>query len=419
MTGFVVVAVGMTVFALFWVLIPLLRRRAASEVVEVRASNLAILRDQIGELERDLASGVISVEQHAKAHAELGRRAIEEDDAQVAQVGADGASSKLTAIVVGLLIPVCAAALYAWIGEPAGLRPAAETTEKQVTTQQIDDMVAGLAAKLEKNPDDARGWAMLARSYYVMQRMPEAVKAYARATEKASDDASLYADYADAVAMDQGRKIEGKALELVDKALKLDPNQPKALAMAGTAAFYRKDFPLALKFWEKLLPMLPPESEMAKSLVSGIAEARELGGIKGPAVVAGSALKPAPLAEAKPSGSAAGGSVSGRVTLSPALKGKVSPDDTVFILARAVNGPRIPLAVLRKRVADLPVDFVLDDALAMRPELKISGFGEVIVSARVSKSGNAISQSGDFQGASGAVKVGAEGVAIQIDRAIP
>ncbi len=419
MTGFVVIAVGMTVFALFWVLLPLLRSRAPGSGLAMRESNLAILRDQLGELERDLASGVISAEQHARARAELERRAIDEGDAEGARAVSNGGSSKLTAIVVGVLVPACAVSLYLWVGEPAGLRPAAEVAEKQVTPQQIDDMVAGLAAKLEKNPDDAKGWAMLARSYYVMQRMPEAVKAYAKATEKITDDAGLYADYADAMAMSMGRKIEGPAYELVETALKIDPNQPKALAMAGTAAFYRKDFPGALKHWEKLLPMLPPDSEMAKSLVEGIAEARQLGGIKGPAVAVVAGAKPAESSAPKPVAQAAGASVSGKVTLSPSLKDKVSPDDTLFILARAVNGPRIPLAVLRKRVADLPVEFTLDDALAMRPELKISGFGEVIVSARISKSGNAISQSGDLQGASGAVKVGVRGVAIVIDRAMP
>lgn len=418
MTGFVVIAVGMTVFALFWVLRPLLRSRVADSGLATRESNLAILRDQLGELERDLVSGVISAEQHAKARAELERRAIEEGDEEGARAVSNGGSSKRTAIVVGLLVPACAAALYLWVGEPAGLRPAAEIVEKQVTPQQIDDMVAGLAAKLEKNPDDAKGWAMLARSYYVMQRMPEAVKAYAKATEKITDDAGLYADYADALAMSQDRKIEGLAYALVEKALKIDPVQPKALAMAGTAAFYRKDFPEALRYWEKLLPMLPPDSEMAKSLVEGIAEAKQLGGIKGPAVAAADAKSAAGAVE-KPTPQSSGAGVSGKVTLSPALKDKVSPDDTLFILARAVDGPRIPLAVLRKRVADLPVEFTLDDALAMRPELKISGFGEVIVSARISKSGNAISQSGDLQGASGAVKVGAKGLAIVIEKAIP
>lgn len=403
MIGFVAVAIGMTALALLWVLVPLLGRRRRDGVA-VQTSNLSILRDQLVELERDLSSGTISAGHYASARAELERRALEEGEATGAQTGPGSGSSRLAAVVLGVFIPVCAVSLYLWVGEPAGLRPPAETPAQQVTTEQVDAMVAQLAARLEKDPGDSRGWAMLARSYYVMQRMPEAVAAYARAVEKIKDDASLYADYADAVAMSQGRRIEGRALELVHTALKLDPVQPKALAMAGTAAFYSRDFPAAIQYWEKLQPLLPPESEMAKSVVDGIAEARALGQVKEPVA---------------PAAATAGASVSGRVTLSPALAAKAAPEDTLFVFARAVSGPRIPLAVLKKRVADLPLNFTLDDTLAMSPELKLSGFGEVIVSARISKSGNAIPQSGDLQGGSGPVKLGARGVAIAIDGVVP
>ena len=428
MIGFVAVAIGMTALALLWVLVPLLGRRR-HDGVAVQTSNLSILRDQLVELERDLSSGTISAGHYASARAELERRALEEGEATGAQTGPGSGSSRLAAVVLGVFIPVCAVSLYLWVGEPAGLRPPAEMPAQQAMTEQVDAMVAQLAARLEKEPGDSRGWAMLARSYYVMQRMPEAVAAYARAVEKIKDDASLYADYADAMAMSQGRRIEGRALELVNTALKLDPVQPKALAMAGTAAFYSRDFPAAILYWEKLQPLLPPESEMAKSVVDGIAEAKALGGIKGSAGTAGGA-KPATGAIAKAevdsvpkttlqAAIAAGAGVSGRVTLSPALAAKAAPEDTLFVFARAVSGPRIPLAVLKKRVADLPLNFTLDDTLAMSPELKLSGFGEVIVSARISKSGNAIPQSGDLQGASGVVKVGVRGVAVEIDGVLP
>jgi cytochrome c-type biogenesis protein CcmH len=241
--------------------------------------------------------------------------------------------------------------------------------------------------------------------------MPDAVAAYAKAVDKIKDDADLYADYADALAMSQGRRIEGAPLELVRQALRIDPAQPKALAMAGTEAFNRKDFPAAIAYWEKLLPLLPPDSEMSKSVAGGIAEARELGKIKSPGAT--------PLA-AKPGSIASSGSgVSGRVTLSPGFAAQAGPQDTLFVVARALNGPRIPLAVLRRRVADLPMDFALDDTLAMSPELKLSSFSDVIVTARISKSGNAISQAGDLQGASPAVKVGTRGIAIVIDKVVP
>lgn len=430
MSAFVSIAIAMTAIAVLWVLIPLLRRRSQEDRIAVRQSNLSILRDQLAELESDLGSGTISAEQHARARADLERHVLEEPATSELQGRVDGKSGAWAAVTLGLLIPACAFLMYWWIGEPAGLRPPAETAQPHVTPDQADAMVARLAARLEQNPDDPDGWLMLARSYYVMQRMPEAVAAYARAVEKLTADASVYADYADAMAMSQGRRIEGKALELVGEALKIDPLQPKALAMAGTAAFYRKDYRGALVYWEKLLPLLPPESEMGKSVAGGITEARELGAIKGPVASAGTlnpvitpAPKSAPQVAAKPGAPASAGSVSGRVTLSPGLAAKADPQDTLFILARAVNGPRIPLAVLRKRVADLPMEFTLDDTLAMSPELKLSGFAEVVVSARISKSGNAISQSGDLQGASAPLKLdpkgGTRGVAIVIDGVVP
>ena len=420
MKGFIAIAAVMTAIAVLWVVVPLLRRREPGDGIETSGSNLAILRTQLAELDADVGSGVLSAEQHASARAELERRVLEEGGSEGASVGGAQSGGTAAAIVFALLIPLGALGMYLWVGEPDGMRPEAAAAEHQATPKEVDEMVSRLAARLEKNPDDPRGWMMLARSYYVMKRMPEAVAAFEKAAQAVKDDADFYADYADALAMSQGRKLDGRPLQLIQLALKIDPGHPKALAMAGSEAFFRKDYPGALAYWEKLLPLLPPDSEMGKSIASGIAEARELGGIKGPV-----ATKAAPKAEAKPAKgaeakpAAGGASVSGRVTLAPAIAAKASPGDTLFILARAVNGPRIPLAVLRKQVSDLPFEFTLDDALAMSPELKLSGFPEVIVAARISKSGNAIAQSGDLQGTSAPVKVGAKGLSITIDSVVP
>ncbi|MBS0336423.1 MAG: c-type cytochrome biogenesis protein CcmI [Proteobacteria bacterium] len=423
MKGFIVIAAVMTVLAVLWVVVPLLRRREAAGGAEGGRSNLAILRAQLAELESDLGSGTLSADQHASARAELERRVLEESAAEDSSGPAAPRGGRIAAFALAVLIPAAALSMYLWIGEPDGLRPEALPAEHQVSPAEVDEMVARLAARLEKNPDDPRGWMMLARSYYVMQRMPEAVAAFARAAETIKDDADFYADYADALAVSQGRKLDGKPMQLIQQALKIDPGHPKALAMAGSEAFFRKDYAGALAYWDKLLPLLPPDSEMARSIAGGIAEARELGGIKAPP---GAAAKPLAKAEAKGAApkaadgkAVAGASVSGRVTLSTGLAAKAGAQDTLFIVARAVNGPRIPLAVLRKRASDLPTDFTLDDALAMSPELKISGFPEVVVTARISKSGNAISQSGDLQGVSQPVKVGAKGLAITIDSVVP
>ena len=422
MKGFIAITAVMTAIAVLWVVVPLLRRREPGDGIETGGSNLAILRSQLAELDADVGSGVLSAEQHASARAELERRVLEEGGSEGASAGGAQSGGTAAAIVFALLIPLAALGMYLWVGEPDGMRPEAAAAEHQATPKEVDEMVSRLAARLEKNPDDPRGWMMLARSYYVMKRMPEAVAAFEKAAQAVKDDADFYADYADALAMSQGRKLDGRPLQLIQLALKIDPGHPKALAMAGSEAFFRKDYPGALAYWEKLLQLLPPDSEMGKSIASGIAEARELGGIKGPVATKAAPkaeAKPAKGAEAKPAAGGASASVSGRVTLAPAIAAKASPGDTLFILARAVNGPRIPLAVLRKQVSDLPFEFTLDDALAMSPELKLSGFPEVIVAARISKSGNAIAQSGDLQGTSAPVKVGAKGLSITIDSVVP
>jgi len=238
-----------------------------------------------------------------------------------------------------------------------------------------------------------------------MQRYQDATAAYARAVALLKDDADLLADYADALAMSQGRRMEGKPLQLIEQALQIDPTQWKALAMAGSAAFERKEYKQAIGYWEKLRSRAEPDSEFARNVAANIEEARQLGGIK-----SGAASKPTPPAAA---------SVRGTVSLSPALAGKAGPGDTVFIFTRAADGPRQPLALVRRQVKDLPAGFTLDDSQAMSPEMKLSNFREVVVSARISKSGGATPQSGDLQGVSRKVKVGASNVAVVIDSVVP
>jgi cytochrome c-type biogenesis protein CcmH len=268
-------------------------------------------------------------------------------------------------------------------------------------------MVAKLAAHVEKNPGDAKGWALLARSYYVMARYSDAAGAYARAVALVPGDADLLADYADALGMTQPQRLQGQPLELVQRALAIDPDHWKALALAGTAAFDRKDYREAIAYWERLRRVVPADSQIGRSAEASIAEAHELAG-------ATAAATAAPKA-----GTPSGARVAGRVSLAPALAAQTAPGDTVFIFARAASGPPMPLAVLRKRVRDLPVDFALDDSMAMAPSLKLSGVAEVVVGARVSRSGNATPQAGDLQGLSKPVKVGATGVAVVIDTQVP
>ena len=310
-------------------------------------------------------------------------------------------------------IPDCAAALYWQFGTPEAMSPQTQGHNAgNLTPQEVEAMVAKLAARLEQTPEDGNGWALLARSYLVLQRPADAIVAYERATAILKDNADLLADYADALALGQERRIEGKPLQIVERALKIDPKQWKALALAGSAAFERKDYRKAIGYWERLQGSVDPGSDFARQVASNIEEARELGGIKALA-------KAEPTPNAKPQASAAGASVEGSVTLSRQLAGKAAPTDTVFVFARAAEGPRMPLAILRFQVKDLPVKFRLDDSLAMSPAAKLSNFPEVVIGARVSKAGSATPQSGDLQGTSKPLKVGSTGVTVVIDQLVP
>jgi cytochrome c-type biogenesis protein CcmH len=407
-TWFVIISAAMTVGALAWLLPPLLRRRRQDAGVARASSNLAVLRDQLAELDADLANGTLALDQHARARAELERRVLEEATGDP-QVGAGFTPGRRwSALVVGVLVPLFALLLYLQTGNPDALAPGDTHGDASVTPEQIEQMVTRLAARLEANPDDANGWKMLGRSSYALGRFGESVKAYARAAQLSSDDAGLYADYADALAMSQGRRIDDQVLVLINQALKINPDHLKALALAGSAAYDRQDYPAAVTYLERMQRQIPPDTPVGRLIAERAEDARERAGGKIAAQPATPAASPA-----------AGATIKGRVSLSAALAGKAAPTDTVFILARAPAGPRMPLAVLKRQVKDLPLEFTLSDEQAMTPEMKLSKSTEVVVVARVSKSGNAIPQSGDLQGTTGKVKVGAAGVSVVIDAVVP
>jgi cytochrome c-type biogenesis protein CcmH len=217
--------------------------------------------------------------------------------------------------------------------------------------------------------------------------------------------------------MAQGQSLAGPPTKLIDKALALDPNYPKALALAGSAAMERGDYAAAIRHWEHLLKGLPADSEDAKMIQSGLQQAHEF-------LAQSKGGKGARMARAEPepetTQSVAQGKerISGTVTLSSVLSGKAGPTDTVFVLARAAQGPKMPLAILRKQVKDLPIQFALDDSMAMSPQMKLSNFDEVVVVVRVSKSGNAVPQPGDLQGISNPVKPGSGGLKVSIDTVV-
>ena len=398
----------MVTVALAWILWPLLRP-PSSQAVEHSAANVRIFRDQFADLDADLARGTLSPEQHAESKSELERRLL--DEARGSESACkEGRPHRWYAVVVSLIAPIAAAALYWQIGTPDALLPQAATAHDatQPTREQIDAMISQVKQRLEREPDNIQAWTLLARTHYTLGNFKDAAVAYAALSALVPYDADMLADYADALAMSQGKSFAGKPMELVNLALKIDPTQWKALAMAGSEAFERKDYKAAADFWQRLQNTAPADSPIRERVQASIDEARSLAG-----------MPPVAQTPKESPGVTEGRSVSGTVTLSPALAAMVKPDDSVFVFARPADGSRMPVAVVRARVSELPLKFTLDDSRAMGPTSKISALSEVIVNARVSRSGNAIPASGDLEGATEKVKVGTKGMSVVIDRAIP
>src|SRR5712664_2997038 len=367
MTVFLVIGALLIAGAVLFIVPPLLSRRSRTGATR-DSVNVAVYRDQLRELDADLRAGTLASDQHEKARREIEARLL-------ADVGGGEAPAqsprhaRAAALALGLAVPICALAVYVAVGNPRALLPQTAEAGNQhgLSAQQFEALISRLAA-----------------------RMPR--------------DAQLLADYADALAKAQGRTLQGEPEKIILRALTIDPDNVKALLLAGTAAFNRSDHPAAIRHWKRVLGLLPKESDMIQRVQASIAEARSLAGSPG-----GKAQV------AKPAQARGGSRVSGVVRLAPELAGKVSPGDTVFIFARAAEGPRVPLAVLRKRGSDLPAEFTLDDSMAMAPQMKLSAFPRVVIGARVSKSANANPQAGDLQGLSAAVKVGANSVSVLID----
>jgi cytochrome c-type biogenesis protein CcmH len=417
-TLFILIAIAMVAITLAWIVWPLLAH-SRNAGIGARAANLSIFKDQFADLERDLERGTLSVEQYAEARAELERRLLDETQKDPSPAAARPMSSRSAALVLAISVPLVAGLMYWRLGAHDAFTLLATTPE--ATHQMSDDQVAAMAdslrQRLEKEPGNAEGWIVLARTYYTMQKFPEAAAAYEKLTHLIPNDADLLADYADALAMSQGRTIAGAPLELVRKALAIDPSQWKALAMAGTEAFERKDYAAAIDYWERLQKAVPPDSQIARQIQGSIDEARQLAGLPAGAPLAIAPPKAPTTAAAPPAGG--GKQVSGTVSLSPELAAKANPADVVFIFARPGDGSRMPIAIVRAQVKDLPLTFTLDDARSMSPQARISTFDEVIVAARVSRSGSATASSGDLEGLTKPVKVGASGLAVTIDRVLP
>ena len=410
----------MLIVALTFVVWPLWRKTVISNQVLREAANLDILRDQASELEADLNNELLTPSSFEQGRRELQVRLLEEVKTIEQPVVVLGNPARLLAIVLMVLIPLASVALYLKIGNPGAMLPQQDTAEG-FSLLRSDAALQELEAKLVKHPDNADGWLILARSYTELQRFTEAVRAYGYLVKLMPNESHIWTSYADVLAMKNNQSLSGEPTQFINKALQLDPENTTALALIGSSDMERGDYVAAITHWQKLVSLLPADYPQIQMIQDGINQARiflskQKGGKEMLAKL--SAANPPAAESSEKSVANPALAITGRVSLSPALRAQASPDDVVYILARAAEGPKMPLAVIRKQVKDLPMDFVLDDSMAMQPQLKLSGFGQVVVVARVSKTGSPMGQAGDLEGAGGSVKPGSKGLKISIDTVV-
>jgi len=408
MTSFVFVAVAMTALALGCLLYPLLRSSLAPAPAAI--DSLQVLREQARELDLALKEGSLSAPAHAEASDELRRRVSEELAAP--QAAPPDRQQRLLAGVLALFIPLVAAGMYYHLGSPAALAVASQDRsfggpQHEISAADVSTLVQGLSERMRREPANADGWYMLARSYTAIGRYQDAVLAYERLLVLVPDDPAVLADYADVLATVKGGSLEGRPEQLVLQALALNPKDVKALALAGNAAYQRGDAATARRHWEQLLHLTPGDSAIHQGTLASLAR---LTGTASPAGKAAANDAPAPGAASR--------ALTGTVAIAAELASEAAPGDTVFIFVRPAQGPRTPLAIQRISVAQLPYNFVLDDSQAMTPSLKLSGASEVVVTARVSRSGSATPVKGDLEGRSGVVRPDAQALTVRIDRRI-
>jgi cytochrome c-type biogenesis protein CcmH len=394
-------------------------------------NDISALRQQLQQLQSLHAAGTLDAAAYAAAKAPLERRLLDSvmaDTHTAVPPPATRPGGKLIALlctgVIGLAI-----AGYAYTGAPGATVLASNVSAPGANSnaseeEQFAAAVEQLAQRLQSDPDNAEGHAMLARSYARLGQHEKALPAFKKTGTLLQTDARLMADYADTLAVLNNRSLLGEPALWIDRALKLEPDNPKALALAGSGAFEAKDYKTAVRHWERLASITAPGAEFLPQLQASIDEARQLGGLGPGARPLAPSAAPAPLAVAPTAAGSAvaaagtGVSVQGTVRLAPALAQAVQPTDTVFVFARSAEGPRMPLAILRYQVKDLPVSFTLDDSQAMAPTMRLSQHPKVVISARISKSGQATPAAGDLVGQSAPVDNTHRGLTIEINELV-
>ena len=407
----------LTVAALLPVLWPLLTRRAI-EGAEAGASSaplVAVYRDRQREIERERASGRLSDQEAAAAIDELVAQMAAElpdESADSAAPPARGSSAaRAAALAVALLVPASAITVYLALGTPELATGELEAADGELDERKLDQMIADLERRVRGNPEDGEAWMMLAGARKFRGQPAEANEAFEQALRRVPPSARLLAEFAESLAITRDGRFEGRPVALLEQALRLDPDDPKAIALMGAAQFQLGNLQEARGHLRRLLESMPPDQPQREALRDVLARIDA----QIDATPGRRAATPDSAAAAPATGSAI---ITGRVELDPALAARAASARTLFIVARSPSGPRVPYAVLRIDNPALPLDFQLDDSLAMDPSRRLSGAGQVVIEARLSASGNALRQPGDLFGESPAMQPGQRGVQLRIGQVV-
>ncbi len=397
----------LTLAAVALVLRPLFKRRPLDPASERQAINLAVYRDQLRELEQDHANGLIPADQYQTARLELEAR-LAEDVLRDTERAPSARGGRGLGYALGLALPAAAFGLYLWIGNPTAITLAGKAQDTATAGHNLEPMIRAVEARVQANPDDPQPLLLLARTYAALERWQEAANAYARLTQLLPQEASVWADYGEVLAQMQGRDLRGRPMEMVRKALELDPEESTALNLSAIHAFMEGDYASAIRTWMRLMRKFPPDSQEAQDILAAIQEARSRAQAAG---VDLSRLEAQPQAAAR-----SGVSIRGRVEISPQLRAMLRPGATLYIIARPQGTAGPPVAVLRASAERLPLDFVLDDSNSMNPGEPLSARTEVSLGARISHSGRPAPEKGDLESRPLMVRLGSQDVRLVIDQ---
>jgi len=437
MTIFWILAAGLACLAVLFVIAPLFSPDTPANDVDQDELNLALFKQQLAELDADLAAGKLDQSQYESARRDLEREVLNDvsngSNAQAASVKTMLPGPRVTMLALALAVPASALVLYLTIGEQH-IIPRLASGAGAVSAPghaggsdlpPLEELVTRLEQRMQQTPDDAEGWMMLGRTYFATGDTQKAETALARAYELTPEDAQVVLAYAETIAANNDNNLEGRPAELISEALKAAPNSATARWLSGMVAYQRGQFNAAAVAWKRTLSQLDPSGDDAAELRQLIDEAEQRAGLPAearqlaqadsvPGDDAGNAggatetptqaptSAPAPEASSTTVADTNSG-ITVEVALAPELAERAAPDATVFVYAKAAAGPPMPLAVQRVTVADLPLTLTLDDSMAMMPAMRLSGFPEVVVGARVSASGQAMPQPGDIEGETGPI----------------